>query len=428
MLYPSFIIYLILLVGIPLAIKRPFKAFILVAFLFAAADARAFTFTRIEFLGPYFNVNDACLLIAFTAMLRHISLRIKKIQFPKVTKWIIVVLLIGFFQSWYLMGWTYEVIRAMRWAVNLPVYFIIAATIVDSKEKVKPLIIALFLGSVVSTFEHFVFIRFRINTIGGYITNFRSVAFLNPGVFFIIASIIWIPKLKTTIKIILTIACILFITSILLNQTRSIWLSTVFTLPVALMLFHQRNVHAKIIVWPFILTVLSSAIFLLVELITPEIDFLDMIIYRLQSITMEYYTFTRLLSFELEMKEWLNGTLIFGRGLFFYNQYKDLNHVAWGHLGHVTTLSQLGIIGLAVYSFYLPLTIVKASRELWTQATSEVKYFGLFAGSSVIWFWFCFFMSNSFLTQHMLTGIIFGTVWRQAILIKTTNEIIVNRV
>jgi hypothetical protein len=417
--YPSFILYLILLIGIPLAIKRPFKAFIMIAFLFAAADAKAFTFTRTPFLGPYFNVNDACLLIALTAMLCYTSLRIKEIQFPNVTKWILLVLLIGFVQSWYVMGWTYEVLRALRWAVNLPVYFIIAATMVDKEEKIKPLLIALFLGSVVSTFEHFTFIRSRIDTYGEYITSFRSIAFLNPGVFFVIASIIWIPKLKTNIKIILTGASILFITSILLNQTRSIWFSTVVTLPVALMLFRPKNVHIKLITWPFILTTLSIAILLSAELITPEVNLINMIIVRLQDLASEYHTFTRLLAFELEINAWLKGTLIFGRGLFFFSQYTHLDYIAWGHLGHVSTLSQLGIIGLVVYSFYLPLTIIKASRKLWIQASGEVKYFGLFAGGSIIWYWICFFMSNSFLSQHVITGIIFGTVWRQAVLCKS---------
>jgi hypothetical protein len=417
--YPSFILYLILLIGIPLAIKRPFKAFIMIAFLFSAADAKAFTFTRTPFLGPYFNVNDACLLIGLTAMLSYISLRIKEIQFPNVTKWILVVLLIGFAQSWYVMGWTYETLRALRWAVNLPVYFIIAATMVDKEEKVKSLLIALFLGSIVSTFEHFAFIRYSIDTHGHYITSFRSIAFLNPGVFFVIASIIWIPKIKTKIKIILIGASILFITSILLNQTRSIWLSTVATLPAALMLFRPKNAHVKFITWPFILTTLSIAILLSAELITPEVDLINMIIIRLQELTTEYHTFARLLAFELEFNEWLKGTLIFGRGLFFFAQYTHIYYIAWGHLGHVSTLSQLGIIGLVVYSFYLPLTIIKASRKLWIQASGESKYFGLFAGASIIWYWICFFMSNSFLSQHMITGIIFGAVWRQAVLCKT---------
>ena len=104
--YPVYFLYLILLIGILLSLFRPFKAFLMVVFLTAAANADAFTYTRTPLLGPYFNANDACLLIALLAMISY------KVM-PKVAgkynvknkniiigpaKWLIVVLLIGFVQ------------------------------------------------------------------------------------------------------------------------------------------------------------------------------------------------------------------------------------------------------------------------------------------------------------------------------------------
>ena len=77
--YPSFVLYLLILIGIPLALQKPFKAFLLVAFMLSAGDATAFTFTRSELLGPYFNANDACLLIALFALLPHIINQTKQI-------------------------------------------------------------------------------------------------------------------------------------------------------------------------------------------------------------------------------------------------------------------------------------------------------------------------------------------------------------
>lgn len=51
--YPSFVLYLILIIGVPLSIFRPYRAFLLVVFLVSVADAGAFTYTRTSFLGPY---------------------------------------------------------------------------------------------------------------------------------------------------------------------------------------------------------------------------------------------------------------------------------------------------------------------------------------------------------------------------------------
>lgn len=413
--YPSFILYIAVLIGMPLAFKRPFLSFLLVVFAFSAADTQAFTHTRTLFLGPYFNANDACLLIALLAMLRYIYLREKTIQFPKVTKWIIAVLLIGFVQSWFLRGWTYEALRALRWAMNLPFYFIIAATMVDRKEKVRPLLIALFFGSVVSAIQHIVFVRFSIDVLGVAFSQFRTISFLGVGTFFVLASLIWVPKMKEREKLILVSACILFVISILLNQTRSIWFSSIAVFPIALLTFRHKNIDAKIVMFPVVLIGLLLGTLAITGIITPEISFIDMIIERFLSL--ESGAFTRLISFQEEMTAWFEGTLIFGRGLSFFGGHSD-EFVAWGHLGHVTTLSQLGLIGLAAYSFYLPATIIKASRKLWRYSTREVRFLGLFAGIAIMWYWICFFISGSFLSQHSLTGIIFGAAWRQAMLIR----------
>jgi hypothetical protein len=233
------------------------------------------------------------------------------------------------------------------------------------------------------------------------------------------------PKLNPKDRIIVISACILFVVSILLNQTRSIWLSSVAALPVALMLFRPKNIIYKIVAWPTMLIVLYICVLVITELIMPEIDLIGITIDRLAGLNTRYYTFTRLLSFQLEMDAWLNGTLIFGRGLAFFSNYQEIRIIAWGHLGHVTTLAQLGLIGLGVYSFYLPITIIKSSRTLWKHATNEIKFLGLLAGTSMIWFWICFIMSNSFLAHHMVAGIIFGAVWKQARLIKSQEEKVV---
>ncbi|MEN8263539.1 MAG: hypothetical protein ABFR82_08765 [Nitrospirota bacterium] len=423
--YPSFVLYLILLIGIPLALNKPFKAFLLVTFILASANAHAFTFTRTEFLGPFFNANDACLLIVLIAMLPYKFRRTKQIQFPKVTIWIIVVLLIGFVQSWFVMGPTYEALRALRWAINLPVYFIIAATMVDRKEKVWPLLLALFFGSALSAIEHFFFVQEKAGMYGMVFRHIRTIAFQSPGVFFVVASLIWIPKLKEKDKLLLIGGCVLFVISILLNQTRSVWLSTVAVFPIALLVFKQKNIDVKLIVLPIVIVALFFSIFIVTALIAPELDLFKMVMERFLNVETSVSTIKRLGSLKLELLEWSGGTLIFGRGLSYFDKYGQsvIELISWGHLGHVTTLAQLGIIGLVVYSFYLPATIIKSSRKLWEQATDEIKFLALLTGSSMIWYWICFLMSSSFLGQYPLAGIMFGAVWRQSTLIETDRAV-----
>jgi hypothetical protein len=141
---------------------------------------------------------------------------------------------------------------------------------------------------------------------------------------------------------------------------------------------------------------------------------------------MSISNFKRLSAFKFEMEAWLSGTLFFGRGLSFFALMPG-EFVAWGHLGHITILSQLGIVGLVVYSYYLPLAIIKLSKKLWKHAANEVKFLALLAGITMIWHWICFIMSSSFLGQYPVAGIMFGAVWRQAMLIKTDKVLIKQR-
>jgi len=419
-----------------LAFFRPFKAFLMVVFLTAAANADAFTYTRTPFLGPYFNANDACLLVALLAM---ISYRImpkvvgkynvtNKIMIPSPARWVLVVLLIGFVQSWFVMGWTYEGLRALRWAVTLPLYFIITATMVDKSNKVMPFLLALFVGSLVSAFEHFFFVQSRLSMYQWYgdISRIRTIAFRSPGLWFLLAGLVWTPDIKFLKRPVLIGAGVLFAISTILNQTRSIWISSIVVLPIIFLLFKQNKIILKAVLLPFMLLVLYGGISLTMRYTTSDIRPHNIIMERFRTLAEEDLryktTATRRMDFEREMEEWSQGTYIFGRGLSYFSRYynpRGIYRVAWGHLGHVTTLAQLGLIGLFIYSIYLPLKVVQASRRLWEEASKEIKFLGLFAGITMLWFWLCFFMSDSFLQQHAAAGIIFGAAWRQAMLLET---------
>jgi len=422
--YPSIVLYLALLVGLPLALTKPYKAFLMVAFLISAADSASFTFTRTALLGPYFNANDACLLIALAATVTY-GIKLKhKIFFPPVVKLIIAVVLIGFVQSCFVMGgMRYEVLRALRWALTLPAFFIITASLVNDEEKARQLLIVLFWGSLVSVTEHILFAQARMTLPGDTLRLMRTISFRSPGLWFLLAAVLYLPKIKGLHRNIMLGGMALFIVSLILNQTRSIWISFMATfVPVTVIYFRHKNILLKIVTYSLAAVLLFAGAGLILSKIFPNIRPEKFILERMNTLVddkkRDETTITRQRGFERELEEWSEGTLVFGRGLnYFAPRYYDLykgHKVAWGHLGHVTTLAQLGLIGLLIYSFLLPNTVIRASITLWQHRQEELKFLGLMAGTCIISSWICFLMSDSFLGPHASEGIIFGAAWRLA--------------
>jgi len=63
--YPAIFIIITLALGIPLAILKPYEAFLLSILLLTAGDAVMFNRTRTTLLGPYLNLGDVCVLILY---------------------------------------------------------------------------------------------------------------------------------------------------------------------------------------------------------------------------------------------------------------------------------------------------------------------------------------------------------------------------
>ncbi|MFZ2171687.1 MAG: O-antigen ligase family protein [Methylococcaceae bacterium] len=423
--YPDIFLYLMLIIGLPLAFLKPYKAFLVVVFILSAADATAFTFTRIPALGPYFNANDACLLMAIVAMISYTLIVGNKIIFSKVVKLILLVLFLGFAQSWFsIPGYHYEILRSLRWAISMPLYFVIAATMVNNKEKTRLLLLALFFGSIVSAFEHILFVRNVINELSSDvgIEQIRTIAFRSPGLWLLLSSIVWMPKMKGLSRKILIIGGSLFALSVLLNQTRSIWISSITAIPIAFILFPQKKTISRIVTFSLLLPVLFACMLAIMHYAAPSVNVENIVEQRLTTFSDEDIRFdttkTRQNAIEKEIEAWTEGTFVFGRGLVYfapyYLDYYKGTRVAWGHVGHLSTLAQLGIIGFLVFAIYLPHKVIQASGVLWRGSSQELKFFGLLGGMCMVSSWVCFFMSDSFLGHHAVEGVIFGGVWAQA--------------
>ena len=348
--YPSFVLYLILLVGLPLSIFRPYRAFLLVVFLVSAADAGAFTYTRTSLLGPYFNANDACLLVALSAMASYVVIHRNRIIIPPIIRWIVLVLIIGAVQSFVLIGDTYfyEVLRSLRWALSLPVYFVIAATLVDHETKVRPFLVVLFWGAVVSAVQHIIFVKSRIPVYldRESIAVLRTITFRSPGLWLLLAGLIWLPDSKHFKRPVLIAGGVLFALSTLLNQTRSIWIASILVLPVIFVLYRQRGALRKAVAMPVVMLVLFAGVWVLTNYINPVLKADQIVIERLLKVTdlvntnvESDSTSTRKLALWREMEEWSQGTLIFGRGLAYFVPYYERERYKHYHR-HCNCLSE----------------------------------------------------------------------------------------
>ena len=422
--YPPLFLYILIVTGIPLAVLKPFGAFILTAFLLSSADSCAFTLTRTSFFGPYFNVNDACLLIGMVAAVSYLISKREKMPFPKIILFMLIALLISFAQTWYVLKEiSYDLLRSLRWALALPLNFLIAYVILDRKEKIKYFILALFIGAVVSAIQHFVFVSsyfpfFQAKSFN--IEHIRTIAFRSPGIWFLLAAGAYSFKLKWLNWKIIFVSSILFLASVLLNQTRSIWISAIVSLPILILIFNRREARRRFMIVLLLILLLLTVIYFLMAWLMPTIDIFTLIRQRVESLANSQIryetTTTRQAGFVNEMDAWSKGTLIFGRGLayfmpIYYSGVKGVDFIGWGHLGHVTTLAQLGLFGLFIYSFYFPWIIIKASLFLWKDYSQDIKFLGLLTAACMISSWVLFIMSDCFLAQHAVEGLIFGGAW-----------------
>jgi hypothetical protein len=430
--YPQFVIFLVLGIGIPLAILRPYKAFLVAVLLLTAGNAETFNQTRTSLLGPYLNLGDACLLVALVALFFDKFRSKGPVRLPLIVPVLLFVLTIAACQSFWWLGWTYETARAYRWALEMPVAFLIGANLVDTPGRAKALIGALLCGAVLAALQHlyYVWAAWRLLNLHTY-GAIRTVAYWAASMSsaFLVASVIW--KLPTNMwkKIAFLMVGVLFLTSLLMSQTRSVWLATAGAVPCLPLLFKRKNRLVNVIRFGIILVLIVFATACLSQYLLPGSDVFEVVADRADALfSQEAQMGTRERAFRAEMGSWLNGTLVFGRGLCFMQTVRNPetgpNRIAFGHLGYVTYLSQMGIIGLLAYGLYFPVMVLRDASFLWRAGNDPVvRYTGLLASASILCLSIMFLMSSSFLgLGYSAPGVLYGSVWSLAKVQKRANS------
>jgi hypothetical protein len=431
--YPQFTIFLVLGVGLLLAILRPYKAFLLAVLLLTAGNIAMFNKTRTTFLGPILNLSDACMLVALIAMLFDRLRSNEPVLLPKIIVILFVVVTIAGLQSLWKLGWTYETIRAYRWALQLPLALFLGANLVTSAQRARKLVAVLLCGAVLAALQHIAYVwsAWRTPNLQSY-EAVRTISFWGGCMSsaFLVTTVVWKLPANMWKKIAYIIMGILLLTSLLMNQTRSVWLATACSIPCLLVLFKLRNRFVSIMRFGIIAALIVFGMVIVLKFTMPSVRVLDMTLKRVNTLlndkTRKMETSTREKSFRTEMASWMDGTLIFGRGLYFFQTIKTprdwKRYIAFGHLGYVTYLSQLGLIGLLAYGVYLPLSIIQDGRWLWSYGGEPIiRYIGLLGTASIICMSIMFIMSSQLLSPGFeAPGILFGAMWALVRHYKTT--------
>ncbi|UCG58917.1 MAG: hypothetical protein JSU70_05270 [Phycisphaerales bacterium] len=427
--YPQIVILVVLAVGFVLALLRPYAAFLFTILLLTAGNADVFNQTRTTALGPYLNLSDVCVLVALAGLFLDKLHRKEPVWAPRIVPLILAVLTIGACQSFWKLGWTYETARAYRWGVQWPLVYLLGANLVTTPKRAKQLVGTLLCGAILAASQHVFLVAgvWRAQSLDMQTYEFiRTISYWAGGIgaAFLISAAVWKMPRGAWKKGFYIVTGLLLLGSIFLSQTRSIWVAVVCSLPCLLVLLKGRRRLANVMKFGFIVVLMLLAMAWVCQRVMPGLDIYDIAAGRIEALfdrgTQSAHMGTRERAFNAEMGSWMDGTLIFGRGLRFFQTVRNSEHyarrIAFNHLGYVTYLSQLGMIGLFVYGFLLPLGVLRDGLYLWNHAgVSILRYVGVLGTASIVLLSIMFLISSHFLALgYEAPAALYGSMWALA--------------
>jgi hypothetical protein len=428
--YPLVLLVLFLAVGIPLALFRPFAAFLLSIFITMSANFSMMTFTRMPGLDEFFNAHDACLLVAALAALVY-SLKTRRIFIHPLVVPLVLVLLIGAFISLsYVTDAPFgansaSLLRPLRWALTFPIYLLCGAWIIDSPSRMQQFLLVVFIASVTAAFHHFVHILsvgrvFSSNNIPYLRTVFYTQS---AGIVFVIVLLAGgnLPVIfgrKNVRGYLFTLGCAAIAVSYLLTQTRSILIAAMVALALSIVI----RAGASLVLDVLLRLTLGGLVVVIAVLtfgqVSGQFDFTP-IVGRLGSLE----DVSRANALRSEYEDWLASpeSVIVGNGLAYFAMTGEVSltnpneMVAWGHLGYITTLSQFGVFGFLIYYFVLPVAVFATFVKLRRRPDEAFYGFSSLVFAYTVYVLVLHALSGSFLQQQTaIYGLLFGCAWRVA--------------
>ncbi len=408
------VIYAALAVGTTLALFRPFWAILVCIATPLVLGMPTMVFSRLSQAGAYFNLYDTCLYICIFAALLDCSRNRRRVRFPLVAVALIGVLLVGYATALVSYGFFYDSLRGLRWAINVPILYIIAANVLTTERRVQQLLVMMFLATIGGEIQHSLAVLSVAPVAVEDAHQLRTIAFFGShSEMWLIAGPLFVagrmrhPALQVS-------AAILFFVGLVTAQVRSLAIAAACALPIYYGWFVHGSFRDRIRrAIPLILA--AAAAFVALQVLGLE-RAANAYSYRIEGISFntsaDSSTLGRQLAINVEFDDWLRGNILVGRGLsYFVHEHRGgLDEAAFGHIGYVTYLSQLGLLGFFVYALLFPLhTLLGLKRiERSSQWKPETRYFACLGGALFTYFIFLFAMSGNLLGIEILAGLFAG--------------------
>jgi O-Antigen ligase len=426
---------IVLLSGIILSIYRPY-----VGFLFSILVPLSFgTNTLLNAKIPGLSLFTLYDISFFTTILSWLNERGKKnkkselkgkvnTEAYKMASVIIIVLLMGALQSLLRYDAPYLTFRSIRWAINIPILIVIASELVTTRKRVGALLLVLLLGDVFSSIQHLLWLSYQgsIFSSQDQAQAFRNISFLRGQTGWLATGFFYV-KGKIANPSLQIFAFALFFVVFITQQTRSIGLSVILSFIITLVFFKKRikltGVFQLMLVMAILLIIISTILNA-----TGFGNFMTSYIERTSGTSFDDSstsdTISRINAFRIETADWISGNPIIGQGLFYYQRYGYgfggitdegiIENVAYGHLGYIIYLSQLGIIGFIVYGLWFPISIlIKSSKVIKLyQDIPSFQYLGILTVTSFTQSMIGFILSSSFLNPYLIIpGVLAGSIY-----------------
>lgn len=435
--YPPIIFYIIAIIGLYFLVKNPKYSFLLGIFYFAARENRMAALTRIEFFGPYLNLDDFVILLIIFSLI-HFSFN-RKIIIPSAVSLIAICIFSSILLIAVKYSFIYPVQREHKWALYFLLAIFLSYNFIEKEKDLEIFLKVLFIGCIVASVQYILMLQGNLvlsHTLR-YQESIRSVGYISLIPVFLITSFFLKLKWLNTflLKIIYITGLGLMMVNLILSQTRTIYIYVILT--VMIISFLKKKLKFKSVF--IILIVIPLVVYVIFVLYLGAININDIIFGRFELFSGGPLTddtaSSRLLAMKYEFDSFLSSNIIFGNGLGFtyflpeaYNPY-----ISWGHIGHIAYLSRLGLIGFLVYSIYIPFAAIFTlmSINLNILKNNYTKIFILFGSALVIGDWIGFWMSASYLgTYGYLPGTVIGIIWalkdKRIMLIRIATEKVKN--
>lgn len=405
------------ILGIVGALARPFAAFVFAIGVSISLPTNMLLFARLPALGPYFNGLDACMLICLLAVIVEwwntvLAGRRPTLAVPWVACAILAVLVMGLTISVWQFGFDYEVLRSFRWAVQLPFLIVIGANLVKTPARAKALLWVLLVGGIVSQIQFLLFVARGVRDNDVTAVRILQFVFSASSIWLVAGPFVTVDGRMPRPWLQLGVGA-LFAGAVVALQTRSLVLGIAGGMALYYLLFIVgRHAHPIVRLAPYyglaifcagliaVLGIGETATSLFHRFYTTVADFgvVDVSTHRFDAGA-------------LELMAWVESPIV-GNGLEFFVRY-DFEQKGLNHLGYLTYLSQLGIVGFVVYAVAFPIAVLRRARRLFRHPgrSSAVMHVAALTGAMVLMNTVQYLFSASYLNLAVVPGVLVGAVW-----------------